>query len=166
MSDTALDILKEAILLEMRGKAFYQKVAGQAENEAVREFFETMVAEENHHMDILGKQLKSYRTSQKFEPLDTADTQSQPLPDLVLSDEVKQQLATADFEAAAISAAMLMEERAVKLYGGRAAETGDAQEKALYQWLADWEKGHLSFLADLDKELKDAIWDDNQFWPF
>jgi rubrerythrin len=166
MSDTALDILKEAILLERRGRAFYQKVAGQAQNEAVREFFETMVAEENHHMDILGAQLKSYRSNQKFAPLEAADTQSQPLPDLVLSDEVKQQLATADFEAAAISAAMLMEERAVKLYGERATATGDPQEKDLYQWLADWEKGHLSFLADLDKDLKAAIWDDNQFWPF
>lgn len=166
MSDAALDILKEAILLERRGRAFYQKVAAQATNEAVREFFETMVAEENNHMDILGAQLKSYRANHEFAPLNDADTQSQPLPDLVLSDEVKQQLATADFEAAAISAAMLMEERAVKLYSERAVATGDANEKALYQWLSNWEKGHLSFLADLDKDLKAAIWDDNQFWPF
>ena len=166
MSDTALDILKEAILLEMRGRAFYQKVAAQAKNAAVREFFETMVAEENHHVDILGAQLRSYRTNREFAPLDAADTQSQPLPDLILSDEVKQQLATADFEAAAISAAMLMEERAVKLYGERAAATGDAKEKALYQWLSNWEEGHLSFLAELDRDLKNAIWDDNQFWPF
>ena len=166
MSDTALDILKEAILLERRGRAFYQQVAAQAQNEAVREFFETMVAEENHHMEILGQQLKSYRTHQAFASLAAADAQGQPLPDLVLSDEVKKQIAGADFEAAAISAAMLMEERAVKLYGDRAQATGDEQEKALYQWLADWEKGHLSFLADLDKELKAAIWEDNQFWPF
>ena len=165
MSDVALDILKEAILLERRGRAFYQKVATQATNEAVREFFETMVAEENHHMDILSAQLKSYRANHEFAPLDAADTQNQPLPDLVLSDEVKQQLATADFEAAAISAAMLMEERAVKLYGERAVATDDAKEKDLYQWLSNWEKGHLSFLADLDKDLKAAIWDDNQFWP-
>ncbi|MCP3955490.1 MAG: rubrerythrin, partial [Desulfobacterales bacterium] len=119
-----------------------------------------------HHVDILGEQLKSYRAIQKFVPLDAAETQSQPLPDMVLSDAVKQQLATADFEAAAISAAMLMEERAVKLYGERAAETGNALEKALYQWLADWEKGHLAFLVDLDNDLKAAVWNDNQFWPF
>ena len=166
MADAALDILKEAILLERRGRAFYQKVAGQTQNEAVREFFETMVAEENQHMEILAAQLKAYRANHTFAPLDAADAQSQPLPDLVLSDEVKQQLATADFEAAAISAAMLMEERAVKLYGARAAATDDAQEKALYQWLTNWEEGHLSFLADLDKDLKAVIWDDNQFWPF
>ncbi|MCP3952894.1 MAG: hypothetical protein GY697_11855, partial [Desulfobacterales bacterium] len=94
MSDTALDILKEAILLERRGRAFYQKIAAQAQNEAVRKFFETMVTEEDHHVDILGEQLKSYRAIQKFVPLDAAETQSQPLPDMVLSDAVKQQLAT------------------------------------------------------------------------
>ena len=55
MADAALDILKEALLLEWRGRAFYQKVAEQAQNEAVREFFETMVAEEQQHMDILGE---------------------------------------------------------------------------------------------------------------
>ena len=44
MADAALDILKEAILLEWRGRAFYRKVADQTQNEAVREFFETMVA--------------------------------------------------------------------------------------------------------------------------
>ena len=166
MADAALDILKEAILLERRGRAFYQKVADQAQNEAVREFFETMVAEENHHMHILTEQLKSYQSGQAFAALSEEDAQSQPLPDMVLSEEVKKQIAAADFEAAAISAAMLMEERAVRLYGDRAAATGDDQEKALYQWLTDWEKGHLAFLSNLDQELKTAIWNDNQFWPF
>jgi len=166
MADAALEILKEAIMLERRGRAFYQKVADQAQNKAVREFFETMVAEENHHMHILGDQLKSYRENQTFAPLSDGDTQSQPMPDLVLSEEVKKQIATADFEAAAISAAMLMEERAVKLYGDRAAATGDDQEKALYLWLTEWEKGHLAFLSDLDQTLKESIWNDNQYWPF
>jgi rubrerythrin len=166
MSDAALEILKEAILLEWRGRAFYQKVADQAQNDAVREFFETMVAEEQHHMDILGKQFKSYRAGQTFEPLAAEDAQAKPLPDLVLSAEVKKQIAGAGFEAAAISAAMLMEERAVKLYGDRASATADDGERALYQWLSDWEKGHLAFLAALDRDLKEAIWEDNKFWPF
>jgi len=166
MADAALEILKEAILLERRGQAFYQKVAAQAQNEAVREFFETMVAEEKHHMQILTEQLKSYQSDQTFAALDAEDAQGQPLPEMVLSEEVKKQIAAADFEAAAISAAMLMEERAVKLYGERAAATSDDQERALYQWLTDWEKGHLAFLSNLDQELKTAIWNDNQFWPF
>ena len=89
-----------------------------------------------------------------------------PLPDFILSAEGKQEIAAADFEAAAISAAMLMEERAVQFYSGRAVEASDCNEKALFAWLSRWEQGHLSFLNDLDREIKAAIWEDNQFWPF
>jgi len=27
-------------------------------------------------------------------------------------------------------------------------------------------KGHLKVLNDIDNELKEKIWNDNQFWPF
>jgi rubrerythrin len=39
------DILKEAILLELRGKAFYSNIAAQTKSEAVRRIF-SMIAEE------------------------------------------------------------------------------------------------------------------------
>ena len=42
----ALNILKEAILLERRGKAFYNKVAEQAADPSVKEFFEIMAKED------------------------------------------------------------------------------------------------------------------------
>ena len=167
MQSRSLDILKEAILLERRGRAFYQKVAEETEHQAVRAFFLTMVSEEERHMHILGEQYKSLQQNGTFAPLAPEDVQGQPLPDMVLSEEVKQQLAAADFEAAAVSAAMLLEERAVALYGERAEQAEDPEEKALYYaWLAGWEQGHLSFLTNLDRDIKETIWNDNQFWPF
>jgi hypothetical protein len=42
----------------------------------------------------------------------------------------------------------------------------DPNEAESYRWLADWERGHLSFLARLDKEIRMAVWNDQQFWPF
>jgi len=40
MNETGtLDILKRAILLERRGRSFYQKVADQTEQPTVKEFF-------------------------------------------------------------------------------------------------------------------------------
>ncbi|MEK6195467.1 MAG: rubrerythrin, partial [Deltaproteobacteria bacterium] len=70
------------------------------------------------------------------------------------------------FESAAISAAMGMEERAITLYSGRAEEADDPEEKALYEWLAEWETEHLEYLARIDKEVTETIWHDNSFWPF
>jgi rubrerythrin len=61
---------------------------------------------------------------------------------------------------------MAMEERAIKLYADRAAETRDPEEQKLYRWLSGWENGHLKILMEMDRELTEKIWHDNQFWPF
>jgi len=161
-----IDILKEAILLERRGQAFYLKVAEQSANPDIKGFFETMAGEEGHHIEILESQFAAYVQNQHFEPLSSQDQMSQPAAQLVLNDAVKKQIAAADFEAAAISAAMLMEERAIALYSKRAETAQDPAEETLYLWLAGWERGHLSYLAQLDREIKESIWNDRQFWPF
>ena len=161
-----IDILKEAILLERRGQAFYRKVAEQCENSEVKAFFETMAGEEGQHIEILENQFSAYVQNQQFAPLPAQDQQTQPVAQMVLSDTLKQKIAAADFEAAAISAAMLMEERAISLYSQRAETSQDPAEETLYLWLAGWERGHLSYLAQLDHEIREAIWNDRQFWPF
>ena len=63
---SALDILKQALLLERRGRAFYQQVAAQTQNAAVREFFETMAEEELRHIQILSTQFKTYVETREF----------------------------------------------------------------------------------------------------
>lgn len=161
--NSALDILKNAILLERRGKAFYRTAADQSANSDVKAFFETMAEEEVRHVEILSEQYKSFKKNGAFLPPDTSMMGS--VSEHVLTPEVKARLSAADFEAAAISAAMLMEERAISLYSQRGQETTDPEEKRLYQWLADWEKEHLAFLAAIDQELKENIWNDNGFWP-
>ncbi len=160
-----LDILKSALLLEIRGQAFYKKAAQQSENQAVKDFFETMAAEEVRHVEILSEQYKSVKADGHF-TAPTIEATPTGVADNVLDDAFKKQISAAGFESAAISAAMGMEERAIKLYAQRAGEATDAQEKALYQWLAEWEGRHLEFLARIDREVTETIWNDNSFWPF
>jgi rubrerythrin len=161
-----MDILKEALLLERRGRAFYLQVAAQATDEAVAELFETMAAEEKRHMQIIEAQMKTLAQGRSWAALDAQDADATALADMILADNVKSRIAGAGFEAAAISAAMLMEEKAVDLYSRRAKDAQDTEERRLFQWLADWEKGHLHFLVELDRDIKARIWNDNQFWPF
>ncbi len=159
-----LDILKNAILLETRGKAFYRTAANQSENADVKAFFETMAQEEVQHVKILSDQFKTFKETGKFAAPDTSATGT--VSKRVLTPEVKSRIAAADFEAAAISAAMLMEERAIALYAGRGRDADDPEEKKLYTWLAEWETEHLEFLAAIDAELRERIWNDSGFWPF
>ena len=164
--DQTTDILKKAILLEKKGKTFYEKVAQQTPAAVVKRFFEMMANEENNHIRILSEQYKAYQDNKEFKSTEFDELHESDIAALVISKEIKSEISAADYEAAAISAAMSMEENAIKLYSDRAAAATDPNEKALYDWLAKWETQHLNFLADIDRELTESIWHDQNFWPF
>ncbi len=154
--DAALEVLKMALLLERQGRAFYEQVAAQTRSPAVRELFATLAEEEQKHAEILVER------GGPAAPGPVPDTLSR----LVLSGEVRRQIGAASYEAAAISAAIDMENRAVALYSEQAGKAASPAERAMYQWLADWERGHQLFLARLHQELLEEIWQDSGFWPF
>ena len=164
--DKTVEILKSAILLEKRGRAFYSKIARQSSGKAVKAFFDLMADEEVRHVEILTEQFKAYQQNKKFIPGDYQDAHNDSISSKVLTEELKAEISAADYEAAAISAAMAMEKKAIQLYSDRASNATDPNEKALYKWLAEWEIEHLNFLAEIDKELTEEIWYDNNFWPF
>lgn len=161
------DILKEAVLLELRGKAFYTNIAAQTKSNAVREIFSMIAAEEEQHIVFLSHQFAHYNKHKAFTVLSAfSDKPSEEVSKQVLSAEMKDQISAASFEAAAISAAMDFEAKAVELYSGRAESATDTNEKATYQMLAEWERGHHKWLMRIDKDLREQVWYDNNFWPF
>jgi len=166
MAKSAEDILKEAILLERRGKAFYTTAARQTQSEAARKIFEMMAAEEDEHINFLSKQFAYYEQHKAFKKVDEAGDTDDATVMAILSEEIKTQINAAGFEAAAISAAMDFETRAVQIYSDRAQSATDPNEKEMYQMLADWEKGHHHWLHKINEDLKEQIWYDNNFWPF
>jgi len=167
MSDSnVLEILKQAILLEKRGFSFYSTVAAQTTDPDIRKIFQVMADEETLHVKFLADQFAHYDKTKTFVKADLPDLANDGIANLVLSDDVKSRISAAGFEAAAIAAAIDMEKRAIEIYGHQAAIATDPNEKALYSWLADWEKTHLLILNKLDEELKEKVWFDNQFWPF
>ncbi len=165
-SQKAIDILKQAILLEKRGYAFYNKVAEQTQDPDIKNIFTIMANEETVHVRFLSEQFSNYDKNHEFLKVPLPDLANEAITNLVLTEEIKKKIAVAGFEGAAISAAIDMEKRAIEIYSKQAEIATDPNEKALYAWLADWEKSHLKILSDLDNELKEKIWFDNQFWPF
>ena len=166
-SSKALDILKEAILLERRGKAFYTNVAEKSDSPAAKKIFMMMAEEEDEHIRFLSKQFASFVKENKFVRPDIHEEDPNEETVLrILSDEIKKEISAASFEAAAISAAMDFESRAVQIYSERTKSAEDPHEKELYQMLADWEVGHHKWLHKINEDLKEQIWYDNNFWPF
>jgi rubrerythrin len=166
MAKSTEDILKTAILLELRGKAFYTTSARESKSEAVRKIFTMMAEEEDAHIEFLKSQFGEYKKTGKFaknlikNPVDETEAV------MILSEQVKKEISAASFESAAISAAIDFENRAVEVYQGRADEAADPNEKEMYQVLADWERTHHRLLYKLDEDLREQIWYDNNFWPF
>ncbi len=163
----SVEILKMALLMEHRGKAFYKKVAEQTQNEDVKKIFNIMADEEQLHIEFLGKQFSYFQKHNKFDSnfISAANT-DESVVNQILSENIKDKISASGFEAAAISAAIDMENKAIHVYGERAAQATDIYEKELYQWLANWEKEHHKVLNELNKELTEKIWYDNNFWPY
>lgn len=161
-----LNILKQALLLEKRGYVFYHAAAEQSKDPVVQEFFIMMAEEEKAHVKVLTAQFKALRENQKFIPAQLPHSDIAHIATKVLNKETQNRIASADFEAAAISAAILMEERAIEFYSQEAQNTDDPEEKKLYNWLSEWEGTHLRFLVEIDKKLTESIWTDSSFWPF
>jgi rubrerythrin len=166
MSKSTVDILKEAILLERRGKAFYTTCARQTESEAARKIFQMMADEEDDHIQFLSKQFAHYEKNKEFMKSESSTEVDDATVMEILSNKIKKEISAASFEAAAISAAMDFETRAIKIYSDRAEQATDPHEKEMYQMLADWEKGHHFWLHKINEDLKEQVWYDNNFWPF
>jgi len=161
----ALNILKNAFLMERMGKSLYEKARDTASDQEVKDFFQDLANDEQQHMDILEKQFKSLMNSDKFMAGGYKDSGSVTAPD-ILNDTLKGKIKASAFEATAITAAIEVEKKAVDLYAKRAEETDDPKEKAMYKWLSTWETTHLKKLIALEEAFREEIWNDNSFWPF
>jgi rubrerythrin len=166
MTKTSVEILKTAILLEHRGRAFYTTAALQTQNEAVREFFTMMADEETTHIEFLSRQYAEFEKNGAFAKnmLDNPANDNEAA--LILSEKIRNEISGAGFEAAAIAAAIDFENRAIDIYQGQANNATDPNEKEMYRTLADWERTHFHMLHNIDEDLKERIWQDNHFWPF
>ncbi len=53
-----LDVLKNAFLMEKKGKSLYQKAMDHAKSDEVKFFFKDLVDDEQEHMNILDQSCK------------------------------------------------------------------------------------------------------------
>ena len=97
--DKTVDILKQAILLEKRGQAFYSQVAQQASGNAVKQFFIFMAEEEVNHVKVLSEQFKAYQINKRFSPEDLDDDHSAGVASNVLTRDLKNEISAAESNA-------------------------------------------------------------------
>ncbi len=65
-----------------------------------------------------------------------------------------------------LKTAILLERKGKTFYTQAARNSESKSAKKIFEMMADWEKGHHHLLYQLNEELKEQIWNDNNFWPF
>jgi len=164
-SGKVIETLKQAIIMEKQGNAFYAKVAAEAEDEGVKSIFTTMADEEKQHTEFLSRHYSEYVKNGSFAPSISYGT-SEEIAEKILTADMKNAIEAAGFEAAAVSAAIDMEKKSIDLYSTRAKQTENQAEKEFYNMLAKWETTHLDLLVELNNAVLESVWNENSFWPF
>ncbi|MCK5481859.1 MAG: ferritin family protein, partial [Gammaproteobacteria bacterium] len=151
-----IKIIKDAVMVEVKGQQLYTHAATEAEDPAARAMFEMLAKDEDDHVRILTNQYKSLIAEGKLN-LDevhpaAVDHGSQD----VVTDDFKRSIKRGKFEMAVISIGCDLENKAIAYYKEHAAKTDDPDLKKLFTWLQEWEDGHLEQLLELEKIYQDA----------
>lgn len=161
-----LDAIKQGILLERKGKIFYEIASKQAEDKLVKDFFQEMSDDEFYHDRYLSKIYSNLNRSGIISKIDLTGSDIRKASRVVINNDLITKISSASYEAAAISAAIELEKKSIQLYSAQADNSTDSEEKNMFEFLRDWEKGHLDVLENINRELQDKVWFDNNFWPF
>lgn len=161
--DTLISCLKEAILFKYKSKEFYASVVTATQHQGVKELFNYLRKEEIFHIKALkgyyqqvarGEELRFKHHGQSTEGISHQ----------VLTEQIVKGISGAGYEAGVISAALGLEKNALEYFMVRAEQATTRDEKDLFTWLTDWERGHMMVLTILNNDLRDKVWHDDNFW--
>ena len=160
-----LEAVKTAIITELRGYEIYKAAAERTTDASARLMFQSLANDEAHHKDFLEKNFRSLiengewsvpATPQNLSPLDESE---------VITPQFLKRVKGGSFEMAVVAAGCELEMSAINFYKKSAEECPDEESAKVFRFLADWEKGHLEALSDLQAVMKDQYFADLGFSP-
>jgi rubrerythrin len=153
-----LEILEQAIRVEQQGLDFYRRAAGMTKNAAGKAFFSSLVDDEKKHERILRAEYDKVKSGAGF--IDAGKAVKANLPEVKLfnpKDALKVEPDATDLEV--LQVAINFEKRGHSMYHKAAAGIADLTGKAVYEYLASWEKRHQEILEKALNQLSaDGTW--------
>jgi len=164
-ADRILRPVKEAIMLEVHGIRFYEVARQRCSNKASREMFSALARDEMRHRAELERQFRSVLKKGRWSPPRSGFSRDLRFRDPVIDASLKRDVEGAWFDSAALHIGVLLERRAAAFYRRQAGAAKEPELISLFQWLAEWEQGHMNRLMALERAVKEEIWNDAGFWP-
>jgi rubrerythrin len=167
MHEEIKEVLRKSYQIEVDGYTFYSMVAEKADNPAVQELFDKLASDEVQHKAFITSVMGSYE-DKGIAAFDIArrDPDLKAFTDTIYTDDFKAKAEDADFEMGVLSVGMTLETRAIQYFSGAAKHADEDEVRDFYQFLADWEKGHLEALQKLYGGVREDYWAEGGFAPF
>jgi len=167
MHDEIREVLKKAYQIEVDGYTFYSMAAERAAKPAVQELFDKLASDEVQHKAFITSVMGSYEDKgvEAFN-IRRRDPDLKAFTDTIYTADFRAQAEDADFEMGVLSIGMTLETRAIQYFSGAATSASEDEVRDFYQYLADWEKGHLEALQRLYGGVREDYWAEGGFSPF
>ncbi|MGB2804000.1 MAG: ferritin family protein [Candidatus Zixiibacteriota bacterium] len=161
ISDQVVKVIKEAIMLEINGRSFFNHATEVTHNELGKKMFRKLAQDETEHLDSFGKLFKALTGGEEWRKLVDLD---EVKGDSSLIDELNLRMKKGEraSELEAISIGMELERKAVDFFEKSAREATDPKAKEILEKICEEEKFHYDLLqAQYDSVNNSGFWLDS-----
>ena len=159
---TVLSVLKQGMSTELWGMRFYEQAAARTSSPDGKRVFESLVAEETKHLEILCGQYAAVTQGKTCVTLEEARKLAAGVSptDIFPEAEAAEVLIPTDFtDVQALQMAMEFEARGYKIYAQAAQDAASSQEKEMWGFLAKAEDMHYTFIQKTHEYLTtNGVW--------
>lgn len=145
-----LEILRNAVDMELEGKEFFEKAAARMQNVRARDMFLSLVKQEQRHVDILSSELSRLEQGQGWASLADMKAGAPRVTKMsVFKDGQFRRFSLREDagELEVIRLGMDVEKKSVEYYRSAGQATPDTRAKEVFNWLVGEEAGHLTILS-------------------
>jgi len=155
-----LEPLRQGMINEIRGRAFYLEAAKRSKDAAGTKMFQSLAHDEETHLKVLQQQYQAITKKGEWLSLEDAKKGTRPAPKLNLFPETAADvLPPGADDLKALEIALGFEKRGYDLYKSAAAASTDLTAKSMYEFLVQEEGRHYELLQNTLHYLKDkGLW--------
>ncbi len=163
MLQQELEVIKQAILLEVEGYEFYRLAANQVDHPSSKEAFIELGKEELKHAEYL-KGLFNKLKSSEDDAITLAFLADPPAPSIFNWEKVDGQYVSTAM--AVFGVAVQLEKASIEYYEDAKAKSSFEEAKKLYDILIGWEKVHLEQFTKQYNMYKEDWFETQGFEPY
>jgi rubrerythrin len=158
ISDQVVEVIREAIKLEINGRAFFNHAAEVTHNELGKKMFAKLAQDEIRHLDVFGELFSKVIGGDEWKKyVDQEELKGESPLILSLKARMKKEEKAGELEA--ISIGMDLERNAMDFFDKSAKETVDPQARKIFEEICKEEQLHYNLLqAQYDSVTNSGFW--------